>query len=262
MTSTIKTWENNVAWDSGLKTTKACIYVENRVNDILASIQKKVGNDEYSVLFKGYWDEDGFVVSNEYRIPKQKVSGASVDYEENIGELRVNDGWNVVAHSHPFSRGKGSYSGADDSHINTHFPCSLLTDGDGDIVNATLKLDTPNKDYRILLEIDSDDIKTCSANTEEIVGLDNIVKKTYDYQTSRINNHNQRQLQLTQGIDWDNLGEPEWKKERDRYMKEKNMVKDSNTGVWRRKTIDELEDDEIEKDIVTYHETCSGNIPF
>jgi len=265
--------KDSVTWDSGLRTTEPCIYVEDRVGNILASIQKKIGTDEYSVLFKGYWDEDGFIVTNDYYIPKQTVSGASVDYDENIGEKRIKDGYNVVAHSHPFSVGTGNYSGADDTHINTHFPCSLLTDRDGDITSATLKLDTPSKDYKIKIEIESEDIKSCSSASEDIVGMDNIKKKTYST-TSKGNYTNkhllsQNHLPFSQSnsdltrVDYDTLSEEEWKEHRDTYMIEKGYKK-TPTGSWYKESVKEQWNSEIDEMESTYDDVCSMNpcLPF
>ena len=178
------------AWDSGLRVVEPKLIVDKDVELIAKAIQDDVGNDEFSVLFKGMWTDKGFKVTKEYYIPDQEVTGMSVDYEENIGIKRAQDGFNVVVHSHPFSRCRTTTkSGADEEHVSSHFPCSLITNDDGEISNAQLNLDTPNDEVKVGVEIDVDEIKYYNTAVEmEIVGLDKIKKKynRYAHQSSNL----------------------------------------------------------------------------
>jgi len=171
------------AWDSGLRVVAPALIVDKDVELITKAIQDDVGNDEFSVLFKGMWTDKGFKITKEYYIPDQEVTGMSVDYEENIGTKRAQDGYNVVVHSHPFSRCRTTtQSGADEEHVSSHFPCSLITNDDGEISNAQLNLDTPNDEVKVGVEIDVDEIKYFNTAVEmEIVGLDKIKKKYNKY---------------------------------------------------------------------------------
>ena len=119
-------WEKGEeVWDSELSVVEPQICIHPKVVGILGKFQDAVGRDEFSILFKGRWTKMGFYVSEEYMVPIQEVSGASVDFKEDLGPYK-NEGFNVVAHSHPFSIGYGQFSGSDEESINVHFECSLL----------------------------------------------------------------------------------------------------------------------------------------
>ena len=111
-------------WDSDLEVIEDLkIFVDYRVVGICKRIQEIVEDNEFSILCKGEWRKDGFFVHADFVIPEQTVSLSSVDYDEDLGKYRK-EGYNVVIHSHPF--GYSSFSSADEEHINTHFPCSIL----------------------------------------------------------------------------------------------------------------------------------------
>jgi len=203
--------EKDIMWSSDLNITEPCIWLKDKVSDILFTLQDKAEDNECSILFKGYWDINGFVVDNEYYIPKQEVGRASVDYLENIGALRVKDGYNVVVHSHPFSKGSGSFSSADEKYINSHFDCSLLMDGGGRIVDARLCISTPEECYKMLVEVDEDNIKEYTTRSINLVGIENICVKQYQRY-----NKSHEQLILTQEnslIKTDNKEKGIWEKD-------------------------------------------------
>jgi len=121
-----------IEWDSGLKVIdKIKVVIDYGVLLILNNIDKKVINNEFSVLFKGEFRESAWYVSPEYYIPKQEVSYASVKYIEDLAKYR-HQGFNVVVHKHP---GTTSFSSVDDKYVNSHFPVSLLY-VNNQIVNA------------------------------------------------------------------------------------------------------------------------------
>jgi|TARA_Y100000310_G_scaffold83971_3_gene80650 hypothetical protein len=134
----VKKQEEEQSWDSGIVMLKPTIILQQGVQDVVVSTQRSMPNCEFSVLFKGNWHEAGvFYVTNEYIIPNQEVEQASVDYLENIAELRTQQGFNVVAHSHPFSYNT-TFSKDDEETINSHFPCSLLSNTKGHIIEGNL----------------------------------------------------------------------------------------------------------------------------
>jgi len=121
-------WGDNV-FDSELKIVSPIVIVPQKINSIVRYIQSKVKNNEFSLLLKGGWTENGFTLAKEYYIPKQEVSAASVDYKEDLSLLAAE--WNTIYHSHPFSHGTPSFSVADRESINCHFICSLLGTKEG-----------------------------------------------------------------------------------------------------------------------------------
>ncbi len=77
--------KKDTVWDSGYEVNDMQIHVDRKVYNIIRGVDKYSDGDEYSVLFKGNWESNGFNVYGEYYVPKQKVTGSSVDYEENLG---------------------------------------------------------------------------------------------------------------------------------------------------------------------------------
>jgi hypothetical protein len=101
---------------------------------------------EFAILFKGKWEKEGFVVSDEYYIPKQRTSYASVDFQEDISKKRA-EGFNVIVHKHP---SKFGFSGADEDSINAHFLVSMIY-YKGEIVDANMSIQV-NGDVKIRIK--------------------------------------------------------------------------------------------------------------
>ena len=183
MKKTKKAWKKVATIDdeimsSGYKVNDLEILVDQKVYNVMRAAADIAGEDEYSILFKGYWTDTGIVVSEEYYIPKQTISGSSVDYDEPLGILREQQGFNVVLHSHPFTKNKDGWFSKDDmEYINTNFPISLLANGLHEIIRAHVILETPQKGYDIRVELGYGDIHTFSNESTKIIGLDNIKKK-------------------------------------------------------------------------------------
>ena len=204
MKKTKKAWKKIATIDdeimsSGYKVNDLEILVDQKVYNVMRAAADIAGEDEYSILFKGYWADTGIVVSEEYYIPKQTISGGSVDYDEPLGILREQQGFNVVLHSHPFTKNKDGWFSKDDmEYINTNFPISLLANGLHEIIRAHVILETPQKGYDIRVELGYGDIHTFSNESMEIVGLDNIRKKkaifpmtyTGSFKSQHAENHN------------------------------------------------------------------------
>ena len=116
-------------FDSGLNIVKPVVLVPRTINMVVNSIQKTIGNNEFSILLKGGWSDDGFTIIEDYYIPEQEVSSTSVDYKEDLSTLSKE--WNSIYHSHPFCYTEPSFSTADIESINSHFECSLLGTTEG-----------------------------------------------------------------------------------------------------------------------------------
>lgn len=166
-------------WDSGLNIiTEPIITVEQNLLQVCNQIQQEFPRLEFSILAKGKYNSEGFYVTDEYVIPKQKVGSASVDYEDLY--LYQKEGFNVVIHSH---HNIGTFfSKTDIDHINSHFPCSILYTIDG-FTLATLSFHTGNSTFLMK----TNDIEIEYSNSILISGIENI-KRKYDYTYTPANN--------------------------------------------------------------------------
>lgn len=93
----------------------------NEIQEIERLVKDKFGsNQEFSIYLHADFDDDGdLIVSDTFYIPKQKVSTASVDYQEEPHSF-----YNGCLHRHP--DGCTSFSGVDKTYINSNFEFSLL----------------------------------------------------------------------------------------------------------------------------------------
>jgi len=91
------------------------------IREIEIGVNKKFGSsNEFSIFIHGDYDPNGYlVVSEDFYIPKQVVSGASVQYNE-----EPEPHYNGCLHKHP--DGCTSFSGTDEKYINSNFDFSLL----------------------------------------------------------------------------------------------------------------------------------------
>jgi len=97
-----------------------CIVPEH-IQNVMCKIDKQFSDDEFSIFCKGkYIKEDKNIIIDEaFFIPKQEVSPAAVDYNEDAPE-----GYNCVIHKHP--KNMKVFSSTDDDYINRNFDISLL----------------------------------------------------------------------------------------------------------------------------------------
>jgi hypothetical protein len=199
-------------WSSGIKIAEAKIILMDNVEELIGAVQQANGTDEISMMFKGEFSEGGFCVYPEYYIPLQEKTKTSVDYwigfndegerdaalkeysaeglnvsgfnknglfyiQENMYKLRTEQGYNVIVHSHPFSTNP-SFSGADDEHVNRQFPCSLLSNDDGDICDATILFKLEDGETLMMLPINKDKIERWDTlGGLDVEGLEKIVDK-------------------------------------------------------------------------------------
>ena len=115
--------ERDLVWDSGLRIVSPPIVIDvpQKIVDVVMAVENTIGsNVEFSIYIKADISDIGCVtVSEEYYIPSQEVSMASVDNME----PPIN-GFNALLHKHP--NGVMSFSGTDEEFINSNFAVSLL----------------------------------------------------------------------------------------------------------------------------------------
>lgn len=165
-------------WNSGLEVLEnPRVIVPEEVRKICVSLQNSVNRNEFGVLFKGEWTEDGFKVYADYVVPEQDVSRAHITYEEDLKKYR-DEGYIVNVHSHPFSGRNSRFSGTDDDHINSHFDVALLYGGNAeDIVHGIANIEIKpglmvqiepeielNEPEPVLPDVDTENISMPSKN--------------------------------------------------------------------------------------------------
>lgn len=136
------------AWDSGIKVLNSVdIVIPVKLLHICNSIADKVRGDEFSIL-TNILDRDNntITLSDEFYIPKQKVSSTSIDYLPDTEAIL----YNTVIHRHP--NGMNSFSSTDKNYINQNFELSILyTKSDG-FVNGIFNL--RHDDYLIQIPVE------------------------------------------------------------------------------------------------------------
>ncbi len=109
-------------FDSGLVVIEPIVLVPPEIPATAESLAADLEGSEFSFLIKGGWTTEGFLLEPEIYLPKQVVTGGSVDYEEDLGALRRR-GFRAILHAHPAGSG---FSLPDEQTINSHFDVSLL----------------------------------------------------------------------------------------------------------------------------------------
>lgn len=177
-----KKYHTMSVWDSDMKIIrKAVVRIPRHILQICNAIQTKLPGLEFSILVRGEWTESGFVLSEDYVIPKQRVAAASVDYNEDLGTYR-NNGYNTVIHSHPFK--SSSFSHSDEEAINSHFDCSILY-SESNFTTASIRIQiTPDMQLHIKPEIeiiDNIDIDIDISNIEIVPTITRVYPKYSEY---------------------------------------------------------------------------------
>jgi len=112
----IPSWSNS---DIDIVKTVKCI-IPFELLTLMISIENQAAHsDEFALYLKGNYKDEVLTVFQEYILPKQKVTGASVDFEEDSPV-----GFNGVIHRHPGNL--TTFSGTDAMHINKNYMFSLL----------------------------------------------------------------------------------------------------------------------------------------
>lgn len=111
------------AWDSEINIIRSVkVIIPVKLLVICNHISRMVDDNEFSIVTDIIKNEtkliDELRLSEEYYIPKQKVSSGSIDYEPD------NYNYSVVIHRHP--DGLNNFSSTDQNYINQNFELSLL----------------------------------------------------------------------------------------------------------------------------------------
>lgn len=135
---------------------------------VMREIQRKMtSNSEFGLYLKGRFENKKLIVSDEYYIPKQTVSGASIDFDDDDGGPE----WNGVIHKHP--SGCTGFSGTDDGSINSNHLFSLLFES-GQIKSGEINLTVKEILGRIRVPLD------LTFRHPEINVPDELIKKIND----------------------------------------------------------------------------------
>lgn len=116
---------------------------------------------EFGLYLKGELKDGILVVSEEFFVPQQEVTGASVDFKED-GDLK----WNGVIHKHP--GGVMNFSGTDDGSINGNHLFTLLYESK-EIKKGEINLDLKGVKGKIRLQLNIEiEFPTVSISKEMI----------------------------------------------------------------------------------------------
>ena len=153
------------------------------IRTIEIGVNRKFGSsNEFSIFIHGDYDLDGNLIVNEdFYIPKQNVSGASVDYQEEPQPF-----YNGCLHKHP--SGCTSFSGTDKKYINSNFDFSLL------YVNSKITKGIVNIPYdgkhriqcELNIQIDSEQV-VCDINIDNITKVKPVLGKYNPLDAKEIN---------------------------------------------------------------------------
>lgn len=125
---TSKSWESDLIVIEKMK-----VIVPLKLLLVCNSIVAKLNGEEFSIVTNiAKRSSDTITLSEDYYIPKQRVTSGSIDY--------LLDDYNhpVVIHRHP--NGLNSFSATDQSYINQNFELSLLYTADEYFVNGLFNL--------------------------------------------------------------------------------------------------------------------------
>jgi len=94
------------------------------IYEVCSYLARQDTNNEFAIIVKANNTDKGYLLTNEFLVPEQTVSGASVDFD-NVKLLEYRkQGYNTVIHFHPMNL--KTFSGTDERYINTHFDVSIL----------------------------------------------------------------------------------------------------------------------------------------
>ena len=155
--------EESPVLDTGLQIiTDVIVNIPESILKVCDSFQKRLNRNEFSIVGKTSLSDGEFVLSEEYYVPRQKVSPTSVVFREDIPSE-----WNTVIHSHPFK--SRNFSQTDIESINCNFPFSYLYSC-GEFTHGTLSLRMP--EYGATIQVDVAEFR--------------IIKETVEVDTSPI----------------------------------------------------------------------------
>lgn len=164
------------AWCSGIKVLESVdIIIPVKLLHVCNYIANKVKGDEFSILTNILEKDDNTItLSDEYYIPKQKVSTSSIDYLPD-SEASL---FNTVIHRHP--NGLNNFSATDKNYINQNFQLSLLYTKEDGFVNGIYNLN--HNDYLIQLPVE-----VYIDNGIEDIDISNIEQEQFSFSFNRHN---------------------------------------------------------------------------
>lgn len=187
------TKSNNDDKFSSIKTTTAQVWtsditiaehIELEVTGYILSVcnflRAHTSGNEFSILCKGEWVKNKYVVSDDFVIPNQKVDRVSVYYDDEDLHNHRSNGYNVVIHCHPFT--SNSFSHTDNTTINAHFECSILY-SEGSFTTAVIPI-TVCDGLTIQMKPKQIDINwntTVDISLSEINSKISVIAPTYTY---------------------------------------------------------------------------------
>ena len=135
-----------------------------------AVTQKLVGDTEFGCFIKGkFVNNELYIDNDDIYIPEQEVTATSVDFKETPPE-----GYNGVIHKHP--TGCSSFSGTDDTYINSNCEFSLLFENNT-IKQAIINLMTVNG-FRVQIPMTIVIDRCVSIKDIDVSGVNKVPPKT------------------------------------------------------------------------------------
>jgi len=124
----------STSWESDLKVIERMrVIIPLRLLLVCNSIAAKLDGEEFSIVTDiSNRSSDTIILSEDYYIPKQRVTSGSIDYLPDTYEH------SVVIHRHP--NGLNSFSRTDQDFINQNFELSLLYTAEEYFVNGLYNL--------------------------------------------------------------------------------------------------------------------------
>ena len=167
-------------WCSGIKVLESVdIIIPVKLLHVCNYIANKVKGDEFSILTNILEKDDNTItLSDEFYIPKQKVSTSSIDYLPDP-EASL---FNTVIHRHP--NDLNNFSATDKNYINQNFQLSLLYTKEDGFVNGIYNLN--HNDYLIQLQVE-----VYIDNGIEDIDISNIEQEQFSL---TFNRHNKKKV--------------------------------------------------------------------
>jgi len=169
-TETSKSWESDLIVIEKMK-----VIIPLKLLLVCNSIATKLDGEEFSIVTNiEKKTSDSIILSEEYYIPKQKVTSGSIDY------MPDEYSHSVVIHRHP--NGLNSFSVTDQSYINQNFELSLLYTAEEYFVNGLYNL----KHEDAIIPIPIKTIIEYGIEDIDISNIEPVYKSTEETQSTKL----------------------------------------------------------------------------
>ncbi|MFZ1320769.1 MAG: hypothetical protein WAT71_04360 [Ignavibacteria bacterium] len=169
-TETSKSWESDLIVIEKMK-----VVVPLKLLLVCNSIASMLDGEEFSIVTNiKKKTSDTIILSEEYYIPKQKVTSGSIDY------LPDEYSHSVVIHRHP--NGLNTFSRTDHEFINQNFELSLLYTAEESFVNGLYNL----KHEDAIIPIPVKAIIDSGIEDIDISNIEPVYKRTEDTQSTKL----------------------------------------------------------------------------